>query len=371
MSVADKILENDGEEVLLKIRETSERILNKASSPISFSTPFLTRENEGVFFPNTINVIQGKSGVHKSRLVEMILSSVLTQDEQIGYIGFEREAEVNHFVSYIDTERNLSDQFPYAVQQIKLLSGFKIEDILPEFEPISLIDTTRENRFSVLEKYLAGVRLAKPKAHLFVVLDVITDCITNFNDPRESMKLIDLMNVMINEHNVTFLCVIHENPNSQDKARGHLGTELINKSSTVLQIGFEDKELDLIKVTFKKCRRTKTLNPFYLQYSQEENRLVIADQELVSMASNNRQQKGKVKDVIQELKILLIPNEPISKSDLFPKLLAKIKCSKRTLEDRLKQLLDSATPILSLNDRTYTLDKFTEGKKVFYGLSEQ
>ena len=49
---------------------------------------------------------------------------------------------------------------------------------------------------------------------------------------------LDLPNSTINTYDITFLCIIHENP-YQEKARGHLGTELINKSSTALSINIE------------------------------------------------------------------------------------------------------------------------------------
>ena len=85
------------------------------------------------------------------------------------------------------------------------------------------------------------------------------------------MKLIDMMNQSINRYDVTFLYLIHENPVNTDKAPGHLGTEILNKASTVIQIGFEkdaqNHNTDLINVNFLKCRSSKKHDPFYVQYS--------------------------------------------------------------------------------------------------------
>jgi hypothetical protein len=134
------------------------------------------------------------------------------------------------------------------------------------FDYISLLEFGREERFDMLNiVFRARIRKKFPM-HIFIVLDVITDCVFNFNDTKDSMKLIDMMNQTINRYDVTFLCLIHENPGSADKARGHLGTEILNKASTVIQIGFEkdaqNHNTDLLKVAYFKCRSSKKHEPF-------------------------------------------------------------------------------------------------------------
>ena len=57
---------------------------------------------------------------------------------------------------------------------------------------------------------------------IFVLLDVVTDCISNFNDPVESMELFDYLGNLCENSGATFMLVIHQNPSS-DKARGHTG----------------------------------------------------------------------------------------------------------------------------------------------------
>jgi len=78
------------------------------------------------------------------------------------------------------------------------------------------------------------------------------------------MKLIDLLNSWINDFNATFICVIHENPGFNNKARGHLGTEIRNKASYQIQIAKEAKENDpsteVFKISYKKIRIGKRPN---------------------------------------------------------------------------------------------------------------
>lgn len=377
MNIADHVLDNKPSkqtkgspiDLLEKMTASKVKIIENARKDISFSEAILKLDGIGVIFPNTINLIQGKSGVHKSRLVELILSSFLTIEQGIDYLGFSIDPTESYYGIYFDTERNLNAQFPYAVQQIKLLTGYNIENDVPNLDPISMVNISRENRFLSLKVYLEHTRKKLVNGeHLVVILDVVTDCIGNFNDPKQSMELIDLMNDLINEYNLTFLCVIHENPLGNDKARGHLGTELVNKSSTVMQIGFASKESDLIKIVFKKCRNTKQIDPFHLVFSEEQNRLVSATSSQIKEADDSKRGKAKLKDLV-----LILPDvlkEPLSRSALIETLTKEFKCSPRTIEDRLKLISKQKTEITNKEGARLFLDKFKRERMVYFALKK-
>ena len=192
-------------------------------------------------------------------------------------MGFIRATiETNYTAVYVDTERNLTEQLPYALQSIQIKAGYNKAENPKNFEYISLLQINRKERFAALTEYLNYIRQSTSNP-LFIVLDVSTDCIEDFNKVDKSMELIDLMNMAINEHNVIFLCLIHENPNSV-KGRGHFGTELMNKASTVMQVGFEkdgsQNDTDIIRVKYLKCRSTARHTPFYIKYSSEAKGLI-------------------------------------------------------------------------------------------------
>lgn len=362
-----------GNEHLKKLLHTQKIIAERKAKHIVFSKPILTQNGNPSIFPKTINVIQGKAGVHKSRLAETICSTLIKCiSSTTELLGFENSTNEPITICYVDTERNHADQLPYALQQIQLKAGYDIEDNVPAFDFISLLEFPREIRFEVLENYLSYIR-EKFSTHIFIVLDVITDCVFNFNDTKDSMRLIDLMNIFINQYNVTFLCLIHENPGSGDKARGHLGTEIMNKASTVLQVGFEkdadQKALDLIKVAYLKCRSTRKHEPFYACYSESEKRLVLASMEEVIDAADAKKQKAHAMQIKKLLADLL--NEPMSKTDLFSKLTRKLDCGARVLEDRLKELMEKKIPVFESGGSIYYLNKTKRNNRLFYSLIPQ
>ena len=301
---------------LALLLESQKKIKENKSKPISFSQPIVWQKANPVFFPKTINVIQGKAGVHKSRLAETICASLLKKpDCHKDLLGFKTNLLTRYAICYVDTERNLSEQLPYSLQQIQLKAGYEINEEPYGFDYISLLEFVREERFDMLNLYLEHARKKFP-IHIFIILDVITDCVFNFNDTKDSMKLIDMMNQTINRYDVTFLCLIHENPGSADKARGHLGTEILNKASTVIQIGFEkdaqNHNTDLLKVAYLKCRSSKKHEPFYVQYSDTEKGLILADFNTINEVMDSKNQKAVLDETIELIGSFL--NEPMTKS---------------------------------------------------------
>lgn len=357
---------------LARLLESQQKIKENKGKPISFSQPILWQKENPVFFPKTINVIQGKAGVHKSRLAETICASLLkTPESNRDLLHFKTNILTRYAVCYVDTERNLSDQLPYSLQQIQLKAGYPIEEHPYGFDYISLLEFGREERFDMLNIYLEHIHKQFPM-HIFIVLDVITDCVFNFNDTKDSMKLIDMMNQSINRYNVTFLCLIHENPGSADKARGHLGTEILNKASTVIQIGFEkdaqNHNTDLLKVAYLKCRSSKKHEPFYVQYSDSEKGLVLADFNTVNEVMDSKNQKAALDETIELIGVIL--TEPTTKTTLIERLCFEMDCKERTVETRLKSIVSNKLKIPDANGKSKLLCKRLENKVTIYYLSD-
>lgn len=357
---------------LARLLASQQQIKENKGKPISFSQPILWQKENPVFFPKTINVIQGKAGVHKSRLAETICASLLkTPESNRDLLDFKRSILSRYAVCYVDTERNLSDQLPYSLQQIQLKAGYTIQDHPYGFDYISLLEFAREERFEMLNMYLDYIRQKFPM-HLFIVLDVITDCVFNFNDTKDSMKLIDMMNQTINRYDVTFLCLIHENPGSTDKARGHLGTEILNKASTVIQIGFEkdaeNHNTNLIKVAYLKCRSSKKHDPFYVQYSDTEKGLIIADHSTIQESMDSRSQKASLDSTLELIGAIL--TEPMPRKELIEKLCTEMNCKERTIEARLKSIITHSFAIPVGEGKAKSLCKKTENREIIYYLTD-
>lgn len=357
---------------LKTILETRQKLKELKATDIKFSDPILKQGENAVIFPHTINVIQGQAGVHKSRLAENICSALLkSNDCNNELLGFNRATiETNYTAVYVDTERNLTEQLPYALQSIQIKAGYPKTENPKNFEYISLLQISRKERFAALNEYLNYIRQTTSKP-LFIVLDVSTDCIEDFNKVDKSMELIDLMNMAINEHNVIFLCLIHENPNTT-KGRGHFGTELMNKASTVMQVGFEkdanQNDTDIIRVKYLKCRSTARHTPFYVKYNSEAKGLILADVNEVSGIVNNRKHKASNEDIIEFIEMYLGDGTRLARVDLLDKLCKDFKASQRTIESRIAEIISNEVEIFNNNGNHCKLSKEIEGKVIYYSL---
>lgn len=355
---------------LEKVLATREILSKNKSKKITFSNPILSQNEKPVFYPKTINVIQGKAGVHKSRMAQVISSAMLKKNgEEISLLGFTKDPTKSYAICYVDTERNLSEQLPYALQQIQIRAGYNIEDNPENFDYISLLEFDRKERFEVLNEYLEHIR-TKYNRHIFIILDVITDCVYNFNDAKDSMALIDMMNISINRYDVTFLCLIHENPGSTDKARGHLGTEIMNKASTVIQVGFEKdsarRETDLLKVAYLKCRSSRKHEPFYAKYSETENSLLLADDETLAAYTRDGRKRLDVKSVIEQLENII--TKPILRRDMLDNLMDEFNCSERFIEDYLRIIIKDKMTLSDCHSRLCYLNKTFINRSIHYYL---
>jgi hypothetical protein len=354
---------SESQNLLSELLQNEREILEKSCGKIEFSQPILTIDGVGVIYSNTITTIQGQKGVHKSRLTEVIAAAFLKRNQSNDCLGFKTAPLKQFQVVYVDTERNVKDQFPYALQKIKVAAGHEKTIQMPNLRALSLIRISRQQRFDALDVYLDFITSETVDGvQSVIILDVITDCVSSFNNAEESMKLLDKINHMINDFEISFINVIHENPSSfgESKARGHLGTELINKSSQVIQIGFEKNKngtrTDLIVIKFLHSRNTARLDPIYVFYCDKEKTLILADEEFIQTQQNLKVEKAS----IEELKKWLTDNlsSDISKVDLLDDLKNEFHCGSRVLEDRLKQLIKDSY-----------LEKFKDGRDVFYRLN--
>lgn len=342
---------------LYQLNKSRAEIEQKACQDIRFSKPLVSLGETGIIYPNSITTLQGQKGSHKSRLIEIICAVILSKLVQENPIGVIVDKSVLYHIVYVDTERNKNDQFPYAIQRIKEKAGYEKTGHPSNLEAVTLIDINREDRFEALTQYLEQVRNQNPNKFIIVILDVITDCIGSFNDPKESLKLIDHLNQVINQYDVSFICVIHENPNSvgDSKARGHLGTELINKATTALNIGFEKSSRELINIKFLHTRSSRKPEPILVRYCDQEKGLVLADESFVSAQKSLRATKAGP----EELKGWFTENlfGDLPKSELLTRLTNYFNCTDKTIETRLKELTEGADPFLM---------KSKKGKEVYF-----
>ncbi|GAB3809508.1 hypothetical protein GCM10028819_51460 [Spirosoma humi] len=359
------------DEWLISLLEREQLLSDIATKPVVFSPALIKRGEAGIIGRGTINIIQGAYGSHKSRLAELFASMMLARDdEDPNFLVFYKQTQEKFCVCYIDTERNLNEELPSAIQNIKLNAGFALEAQPKDFRFTSIKAIERPYRFGAIECFLRDVR-ENTKLHLFCLIDVVTDAIGDFNDSRESMKLFDFLGNLCDNYDATFMLVIHQNPGTE-KARGHTGTEAANKASTALQIALErdanGNETDIIKLRYLKLRRGKRPEAVLLQFSKEENRLVLADASQVAAHNNQRKHKADIEDITDRL-VSLLTEGPMPKGEVHKKLQDEFDANNSTIRDRLKTIKEERPAMYNEDGRPVVLGEFRKGRDQFYQLN--
>jgi len=94
--------------------------------------------------------------------------------------------------------------------------------------------------------------ITHPYAGLMVV-DGVRDLLADINDASEASLLVGKLMKWSEIYNIHILCVLHQNK-GDNNARGHLGTEIVNKSETVLSVTRDDKNKSVSIVDPEYCR---------------------------------------------------------------------------------------------------------------------
>ncbi|UOR07413.1 hypothetical protein MUN82_10010 [Hymenobacter aerilatus] len=356
---------------LATILAGEKRIGELAKQPIIGVLPFIRQYEEPIFFSRSINLLQGQTGAHKSRVGELISAVVIAQDAPIcDNLGFVRSRELpqEYTLVYVDTERNLASESPAAVQRIKEWAGYNRVDTVPHFRFISLQGIARAERFDALTEFLEYAR-GTIQTHIVVVIDVLSDCVNDFNDPKDSLLLSDLLNQAINTFDVTFIGIIHENPGTT-KARGHLGTEISNKSSTVVQVGYikqaSGEATEVIELRYIKRRHGKRNLVTHARFDEATKQLVKATPQAVKEARSQRQRVA-TQDMIQPALLKALANGPLEQGKLVAQLCDELKASGRTMRERLKEL-DGST-LSNEGGQSIRLRSTKDGRSTRYQLT--
>lgn len=363
--------ENEEKVKLLKELLTMEvKIHNNAAKDIVRLPSLISRNGIPIIKQGTVNILQGKTGTHKTRFSELLIS-LLIDKANGNYLHFQKEIEKPVVVCYIDTERNTTEELPLGVQNIKLKAGYRRDEKIPTLRCTSIKHIDRDKRLKAVECFISKVRNQNPDSPIFTVLDVVTDCCANFNNVDETLKLFDFISRLCEQYQVTFFLVIHENPFS-DKARGHLGTEASNKASAMLSIGFEkvnDKEVNLMCLKFLKLRGASRPTPIYMSYNEDSDQLELASNDAISRMLAEKEQTTNVDSVAELIGQTMVENREYTQQEILNALKVKYKWADNTLKKHLKTIADSERELININSEPCLLDvKASSGKETTYRL---
>ncbi|HBL75108.1 MAG: hypothetical protein A2W90_15260 [Bacteroidetes bacterium GWF2_42_66] len=109
----------------------------------------------------------------------------------------------------------------------------------------------------------------------FVVIDGIRDFVSSINDEKEATFISDKLLKWTEQKNIHILTILHQNKGDSN-ARGHLGTELINKAETVAKLTRDESSNTRLTIVEPEFTRHKDFESFAYSIDDEGN---LSDEE--------------------------------------------------------------------------------------------
>ena len=231
-----------------------------------FDTPPTCLEINGEFGKRTFatlgnfSVILARHKVGKSTFSAIGISSLLSGNEILNFVP--TIPSDRKIVLWFDTEQGK----PEAVSIIRTIS--KLVNGKAELHPENLIyiplrSYNKDERLQIIEfalEYYSDV--------FFVVIDGIRDLVSAINNEDEANLIVGKLMKWTEVKNIHILTVLHQNKGDSN-ARGHLGSELVNKSEIVVSL---EKDIENgTRKTIVKCEDSRHKEFENFAYSLNED----------------------------------------------------------------------------------------------------
>lgn len=95
----------------------------------------------------------------------------------------------------------------------------------------------------------------------FMIIDGIRDLVTSINDEKDGAQIVEKLMKWTQEVNIHILTILHQNK-ADANARGHLGTELMNKAETVASLSKGENNGIRTTIIEPKFTRHRDFEPF-------------------------------------------------------------------------------------------------------------
>ena len=193
------------------------------------------------FTRGNISCISGKAKSRKSFLIALFAGDLIKESCK---------------VLLIDTEQG-TYHITKSAQRILQLADISLFEKSNNLIVLTLREKDTKARRELTEQ---AIKYYTPD---IVFIDGIRDLIYSINDEHEATEIINLLMRLSSEQNTHICSVLHENK-GDNNTRGHIGTELMNKSETIISV---TKDGDLSKVEPKYCRNID-FETFYFRINE-------------------------------------------------------------------------------------------------------
>jgi hypothetical protein len=219
------------------------------------------------------SVIQGKAKSRKSTLTTLLMAASLSGK---GLSAFESSLpEGKRKVILYDTEQDEYDVRKTCDSVRRLIQ--RKPEAWDNFTAYALRPLSTDERLQAIEHHLCntqGIGVA--------VIDGIRDLVKDFNDLNQTADLISALLRWTSDYKIHIVIVIHTNK-GDGNARGHLGSELMNKAETAVSVT-KDTANEQVSFCKPEFTRGREFDPFAFRYGDTGLPEIVSGWTLASKA---------------------------------------------------------------------------------------
>lgn len=186
--------------------------------------------NVGITTAGNLQTILSQPKTGKTACVGGMIAASFGADADC--LGWKSENLNGHAVVHLDTEQSIFDHWQLIKRAVRragietapawlrsyCVTGFTVREIRQAIR----------NALETAAQKFGGI-------HSFI-LDGAADCVADVNDPAESNDFVAELHALAIQYHCPIIGVIHLNPGSEFKTRGHLGSQLERKAETNLKL---------------------------------------------------------------------------------------------------------------------------------------
>lgn len=195
--------------------------------------------------PGNLTTIYSQAKTGKSSLVGAMLAATFTNPASShDTLQVSGPNYGNHAVLHFDTE-----QSPYDWQQLVLTSLRRVDLADPpewllshSLTGLPVLDAKQS-----VEQCIRDAHARFGGIHS-IIIDGVADLVIDPNDPAECFPLVTRLHALAIEFDTAIISILHMNPGSEVKGRGHLGSQLERKSESNLTLT-KDGDVSMVSST--------------------------------------------------------------------------------------------------------------------------
>jgi hypothetical protein len=277
------------EEILVKIF----RARIDPNAPIEEAPMIASIQETSIATLGNFSAIIGKAKSKKTFFVTLLTGTFLR--EKMGFLQSYKIPGKKRII-WFDTEQSRY-HFTKALRRAIALSN---GESFYQIEAYALRSESPADRLKIMDHILRDLNESQDIA--FVVIDGIRDLVMDINDPKEATMVLTWLMKVTEEMNLHICNIIHQNK-GDNNARGHLGTEIVNKAETVISI---QKDSDTISSVWPEFCREIDFKSFAFTVNEASLPEILEKYTPERIEQNNRRRTKSQAASSDELQIKLM-----------------------------------------------------------------